>query len=146
MVLFKSTTPLWSSWWTRSSKNLYRLHSESWLIYYSFLDAQAVLLEGSLIDKSSESGIVSMHRLVQRAAIRRMSSEERENIFSLVVAILSANFPDTYSADIGHQVASWTCYERSLPHIASIVTTSEEFEIPEADSQPFAELLLRCSW
>ncbi|KAJ5543129.1 hypothetical protein N7461_009132 [Penicillium sp. DV-2018c] len=111
-----------------------------------FLDAQEALLQGALIDKSSESGIISMHRLVQRAAIRRMSTEERENMFSLAVAILTATFPNTYSADVGHQVASWTYCERSLHHIESIVKKSEEFEIFENANQPFAELLLRCSW
>lgn len=87
-----------------------------------------------------------MHRLIQRDVIRRMTDEERDKIFSLVVAILSANFPDTYSADIGHQVASWTSCERSLPHIESIVKQSEHFNIIQNQSQPFAELLLRCSW
>lgn len=87
-----------------------------------------------------------MHQLVQRAVIRRMSPEERRNIFSLTVAILSANFPDTYSTDIGHQIASWTYCERSLSHIESIVKKSEEFKIFEAENQSFAELLLRCSW
>lgn len=87
-----------------------------------------------------------MHRLIQRAVIRRMGVEEQEKIFSLVVAILSANFPDTYSADIGHQVASWTYCERSLPHIENVVKQSESFKIIKTVSQPFAELLLRCSW
>ncbi|KAJ5092021.1 hypothetical protein NUU61_006891 [Penicillium alfredii] len=75
-----------------------------------------------------------------------MSVEERESLFSLTVAILSANFPDTYSADVGHQVASWTKCERSLPHIESMVRKSKEFRIFENESQSFAELLLRCSW
>lgn len=105
-----------------------------------------MLLQGALIDKSSESGIISMHRLLQRAVIRRMSTEEREKIFLLAVDILSASFPDTYSADVGHQVASWNYCERSLPHMESIVRQSEHFRIVENGSQAFAELLLRCSW
>lgn len=87
-----------------------------------------------------------MHRLLQRAVIRRMSTEEREKMFSLAVGILSANFPDTYSADIGHQVASWNYCERSLPHMESIVKQSEHFRVFESESQSFAELLLRCPW
>lgn len=105
-----------------------------------------MLLQGALIDKSAESGIISMHRLVQRAVIRRMSTEEREKIFSLTIAVLTANFPDTYNDDVGHQAASWTYCERSLPHIESIVKKSEEFHIFENANQSFAELLLRCSW
>ncbi|KAJ5124771.1 uncharacterized protein N7515_008596 [Penicillium bovifimosum] len=53
---------------------------------------------------------------------------------------------DEIDADVGHQVASWTYCERSLPHIESIVKKSEEFKIFENANQSFAELLLRCSW
>ncbi|KAJ5173639.1 uncharacterized protein N7500_001570 [Penicillium coprophilum] len=111
-----------------------------------FLDAQEVLIQGALIDKSIESGIISMHRLVQRAVIRRMSVQERERIFSLAVTILAANFPDTYSADVGHQAASWALCERSLPHIESVVSKGAQFKLFEKGNQAFAELLLRCSW
>ncbi|RAK81445.1 TPR-like protein [Aspergillus fijiensis CBS 313.89] len=110
------------------------------------LDAQKALLQGALMDKSSDTGIVSVHRLVQRAVIQRMSIEEREATFAVVVAILAANFPDTYNADLGHQVKSWTYCERSLPHIESLVKKSQHFKISEHKSQNFAELLLRCSW
>lgn len=75
-----------------------------------------------------------------------MCTEEREKIFSLAVDILSASFPDTYSADVGHQVASWNYCEKSLPHMESIVKQSEHFRVFENGSQAFAELLLRCSW
>lgn len=105
-----------------------------------------MLLQGALIDKSTESGVISMHRLLQRAVIRRMSTEERERMFLLAVGILSANFPDTYSADVGHQAASWGYCERSLPHMENIVKQSEHFGVLENENQSFAELLLRCSW
>ncbi|KAL4735582.1 TPR-like protein [Aspergillus similis] len=111
-----------------------------------FLDAQEVLLHGALIDKSTETGDLSVHRLVQRAVIRRMDIKRREEISLLVIAILSANFPDTYSEDVGHQVASWLDSERSLPHIESLVQQIEHFKIFESTNQSFVELLLRCSW
>ncbi|CAP86729.1 Pc20g14000 [Penicillium rubens Wisconsin 54-1255] len=111
-----------------------------------FLDTQKELRQRSLIDKSSESGLISMHRLVQRAAIRRISTEEREGAFLLAMAIVAENFPDTYSADIGHQVASWKDCEKSLSHVGSIVDKGNEFKIFEEKNQRFAELLLRCSW
>ncbi|KAJ5260195.1 hypothetical protein N7505_009576 [Penicillium chrysogenum] len=111
-----------------------------------FLDTQKELRQRSLIDKSSESGLIFMHHLVQRAAIRRISTEEREGTFSLAMAIVAENFPDTYSADIGHQVASWKDCEKSLSHVGSIVDKGNEFKIFEEKNQRFAELLLRCSW
>ena len=105
-----------------------------------------MLLHGALIDKSTETGVLSMHRLIQRAVLRRLSIERREKICLLVVNILLANFPDTYSNDVGHQVASWIECERSLPHIESLVQQSEHFKVLVSASQSFAELLLRCSW
>ncbi|PYH93879.1 TPR-like protein [Aspergillus ellipticus CBS 707.79] len=97
----------------------------------TLLDAEEALLQGTLIDKSNESGIVSMHRLVQRAVIRH---------------ILKANFPDTYSAEVGHKVASWTRCEASLPHLENLTKQNEKFNIFPKDNQALAELLLRCSW
>lgn len=116
------------------------------LLLGSFLDAEQVLLQMSLIDKSIESGIICMHRLVQTAVMRRMSPQERQEIFSVLVNILATNLPDTYSADVGHQVSSWSRCERSLPHLESIVERNKDYKIFPDDNQPFAELLLRFCW
>ena len=110
------------------------------------MDAEQILLQISFIDKSVESGVIRMHRLVQTAVIRRMTSEERQQMFSILVEILGENLPDTYSPDIGHQVASWERCERSLSHLESIAQKNAEFSIIPGDNQPFAELLLRFCW
>ena len=89
---------------------------------------------------------MSIHRLIQTAVIRRMSAEERREIFSILVEILLVNFPDTYSADVGHQAASWASCEKSLPHLQSLVRQNDVYSIFSKDNQSFAELLLRCSW
>lgn len=83
---------------------------------------------------------------VQRAVISQVTTEEREEVFSLAIAILTTSFPDTHSADVGHQVASWVYCQRRIPHIESILEKSEEFKIFEDGNQSFAELLVRCSW
>jgi hypothetical protein len=88
---------------------------------YRLLDAEDLLLQGALIDKSHENEILSMHRLVQTAVIRRRDPEERRDYFDSVVDILSPSFPDTYSTDVGHQVASWIRCERSLPHLENLI-------------------------
>jgi hypothetical protein len=90
--------------------------------------------------------VLCIHRLVQTAVIRRMSNKEREAYFSAVVDILFPTFPDTYSADLGHQVASWTRCERSLPHLQHLVKQNEKFKVYAGNNQKFAELLLRCCW
>lgn len=116
------------------------------LMSFRLLDAEEALLQGALIDKSSKNSIMSMHRLIQRAIIRRMSPEEKKHYFSVVVEMLASSFPDTFSADVGHQAASWTRCERGLPHIENLVKQSKQHSIFVEDNQPFAELLLRCSW
>lgn len=110
------------------------------------MDAQKELLQGSLIRKSGESGIIYMPMFVQRAVICRMSAAQREEIFLLSIAILAANISDTYSTDIGHQVASWTKCENILPHVESIMSKGAESNIFQGENQQFAELLLRYSW
>ncbi|PLB46258.1 TPR-like protein [Aspergillus steynii IBT 23096] len=112
----------------------------------ALLDAEDVLLQGALIDKTNDGGIMSMHRLIQTAVIRRMNSVERQEIFSILVAVLLVNFPDTYSADVGHQAASWASCEKSLPHLQSLIKQNEAHCIFLKDNQAFAELLLRSSW
>ena len=105
-----------------------------------------MLLQEGLIDKSIETGIISIHRLIQRAIIRRMNLNEKERFFSLVVGMLASSFPDTFSADVGHQAASWTRCEEALPHIENLIKQSEQHHVFVKDNQPFAELLVRCCW
>ena len=66
-------------------------------------DAEEVLLQAALIDKSIEDAILSIHRLVEAAVIRRLNKEDQSKYFDVVVRILSWGFPDTWSEDIGHQ-------------------------------------------
>lgn len=113
---------------------------------YSLLNAEEVLLKSALIDKSSEDEILSLHRLIQTAVMRWMSVEERCKTFEAAVDILSWGFPDTYSADIGHQISAWARCEKCLPHIDHIVKQSKAYHVNSKDPQVFAELLLRCCW
>ncbi|RHZ68953.1 hypothetical protein CDV55_102531 [Aspergillus turcosus] len=110
------------------------------------LDAEELLLQAGLVQKSEENEVLSIHRLVQTAVIRRMSDKEREAYFGAVVDILFPTFPDTYSAELGHQVASWTRCERSLPRLQHLVKQNEGFKVYVGNNQKFAELLLRCCW
>ncbi|PKY06620.1 hypothetical protein P168DRAFT_316615 [Aspergillus campestris IBT 28561] len=73
-----------------------------------FVDAREALREDSLVNKSSESGIISMHRILQHDAISRMTLNQLKQVLYLSIDILSAHFPDTYSADVGYQAASWS--------------------------------------
>ncbi|KAL8781443.1 MAG: hypothetical protein Q9213_005995 [Squamulea squamosa] len=110
------------------------------------LDAEEVLLQNALIDKTSETGFLSIHRLVQAAVIRRLSSGEKVTCFDAVVRLLCWGFSDTFSEDVGHQHQSWENSEKCLPHIDHVIKIKEEYRIKPPDPQYYAQVLLRCSW
>jgi hypothetical protein len=118
---------------------------------HSFGDAQEVLLRAALIDKSAEDGVVSIHRLVQAAVIRRSSKSDRSRHFDAAIHILSHGFPDTWTKDTGHEFAAWTKdawtrYEKCLPHIVHLVKQAKKYGIQTRNIQRYGELLLPCSW
>ncbi|KAF2034858.1 hypothetical protein EK21DRAFT_97087 [Setomelanomma holmii] len=120
---------------------------------YSFLDdqmdlgdAEEILLITGLISKNAENAAVSVHRLIQKAILRAQSPETRKHILHVVIQLLLHKFPNTFSEDKSHQVASWVECEKNLPHVNHIVTLKETEYIEVIDPQAYGELLLRCSW
>ncbi|KAI0007592.1 hypothetical protein F4779DRAFT_642943 [Xylariaceae sp. FL0662B] len=109
-------------------------------------DAEQGLLQAALISKQFDRSILSIHRLVQSAAIRRLPEVDRLAYFDAAVELLSWGFPDTWSKDIGHQVNAWTKCEKCLPHIDHIAKMARRHTIKSNHIQRYAELLLRCSW
>ena len=110
------------------------------------LDAEEELLQVALLNKNSDNGLLSVHRLIQAAVMRRLSVEERRNYFAAVVQIVSWGFPDTWSQDVGHQHQSWENSEKCLPHVLHLAKQKEKFSIELSDADDFAQLLLRCCW
>lgn len=98
------------------------------------------------MDKSIEDAILSVHRLVQSAVIRRLTEGAQSNYFDVVVRILSWGFPDTWSEDIGHQFQSWTKCDKCLPHVDHLVKQAKRYNVSPHEVQLYGELLLRCSW
>lgn len=109
-------------------------------------DAEGTLLKSGLIDKDAETGLVSIHRLIQAAIIRNQSDGERRQYFHSAVRMLSWGFPDTWSQDIGHQIGAWWKCEKCLPHVHHLVDQRARHNIELEDPQQYGELLLRCSW
>ena len=110
------------------------------------LDAEEELLQGTLINKNSDAGFLSVHRLLQAAIMRKLSTEVRVGYFDAVVGFLCWGFPDTFSKDIGHQHQSWEICEKCLPHVDHVVTVQERYSIVSSDMEAFSQLLLRCCW
>lgn len=103
-------------------------------------------MKAALINKDAADRSLSIHRLIQKAALRRLDNTEKCKYFAVLVKLLSLGFPDTWSKDIGHQKEQWARCERYLPHVNNLVTIASE--TPALVSQPdeWADLLLRCSW
>lgn len=109
-------------------------------------DAEQELLKTALIDKSNEEPVLSVHRLVQAAVIRRLNQVEHSKFVDVIVRILNWGFPDTWSQDIGHQFQFWTKCEKCLPHVSNLVKQINGYSISPSNSELYGELLLRCSW
>ncbi|KAI1180884.1 hypothetical protein F4777DRAFT_177094 [Nemania sp. FL0916] len=109
-------------------------------------DAEQPLLRAALINKSIQQPILSLHRLVQNAAMHRLTNTDRLKYFDAAVYLLSWGFPNTWSKDIGHQVKAWEKCEKCLPHIDNLAKLVKRYSIRSSHSQQYAELLLRCSW
>ena len=105
------------------------------------LDAEEPLLQVALINKNIDTGILSVHRLIQAAVTRRLSGEEKSKCFAAVIEILTSGFPDTWSQDVG-----WGTSEKCLPHVLHLVKQKERDRLAPTDPNSFAQLLLRCCW
>jgi hypothetical protein len=118
---------------------------------HSFGDAEEVLLRAALIEKSAEDHVVSMHRLVQAAVVRRSSESDRSKHFHAAIRILSHGLPDIWTKDTGNIFAAWTKdawtgYEKCLPHAVHLVKQAKKYGIQTRNAQRYGELLLPCSW
>ena len=97
--------------------------------HLDLLDAEEALLEVTLINKSSDTGQLSVHRLIQAAVIRRLSAQDRTNYLDAVIRILCWGFPDTWTEDVGHQHQSWENCEMCLPHVDHIIKQKIKYQI-----------------
>ncbi|KAI1407008.1 hypothetical protein F5Y13DRAFT_207064 [Hypoxylon sp. FL1857] len=109
-------------------------------------DAEQPLLQAALINKTMEKPLITVHRLIQSATIRRLPTPDWSRYFDAVIQLLSWGFPDTWSKDIGHQINAWVKCEKCLPHIGHLAKLSKKHGIRPGSAQQYAELLLRCSW
>lgn len=109
-------------------------------------DASEDLLRAALVNRVGETAVLTIHRLVQSAARKRLSKPEGVKIFDAVVHMLCWGFPDHSKVDIGHQVAAWARCEKCLPLVNHLVGLSELQKKTAGNQQKYADLLLRCSW
>ncbi|KAF4546901.1 Hypothetical protein D9617_106g078150 [Elsinoe fawcettii] len=109
-------------------------------------DAEEDLLRAGLIYKEAENAVLSVHRLVQDMVIRSLEQAEKANVLKFTTCLLTNGFPDTHSADPGHQFATWASCEATLPHVLQLVRVQKRYKIDLSMRDRFAELLRRCAW
>jgi hypothetical protein len=100
----------------------------------------------ALIDRSATDETLTVHPLIQDAAIQHLSSEERTEYFDNVILLLIAELPDTVNTVTGHQFKAWPKYKLYLPHVNFLMALSKKYSLQATDSEKFAELILRCCW
>ena len=116
------------------------------LIRTSLGDAEEELLEAALMRKDVETGMLSVHRLIQSATLRRMTLDKRVARTDVMVKLLTWAFPDTWSVDVGHQISSWARAEKCIAHAVHLTVLRKSSAINIGDRKNYGELLLRCSW
>jgi len=112
----------------------------------SFLDAKEPLLKAALIDRSSETESLTIHRLVQAAVMRRLTEDEKVEYFDVAITILSNGFPNTWNTVTSHQFTAWAKCELCLPHVNFLIEQSKKYCLKARDPKKFSELILRCCW
>ncbi|KAJ9144548.1 Tetratricopeptide repeat-containing [Pleurostoma richardsiae] len=109
-------------------------------------DASEELLRAALIQRARASSVLSIHRLVQSAARKRLDRFWSDKFLDAVVHMLCWGFPDHSSTDIGHQILAWARCEKCLPHVNHLVDLVRRSGTTPQDRQKYADLLLKCSW
>ncbi|KAI0539526.1 hypothetical protein GGR58DRAFT_500174 [Xylaria digitata] len=97
------------------------------------------LLSQGLVNKSTHSGVFTMHRLVQAMTIQMMTVEEKRATFQLALTLLDAAIP--IRANRGQ-------FDRALPHVQRLESLRQELKI-EPDpvlAYQLGSVLERTSW
>jgi len=103
-------------------------------------------MRAALIQRAGATSALSIHRLVQSAARKRLDKPSTFKFFDAVVHMLCWGFPDHSSTDIGHQISAWSRCEKCLPHVNHLVELVKRYGASSANQQKYADLLLRCGW
>ncbi|KAH9909742.1 P-loop containing nucleoside triphosphate hydrolase protein [Xylariomycetidae sp. FL2044] len=109
-------------------------------------NAEQGLLQAALISKNVDSGILSVHRLVQTSAFRGLHSTLPAFYRQAAIALLMSSFPGTDCMDIGERLRSWKRSDDRLRHVQHIIKLTKQHAIKDSPDIAYGQLLLRCSW
>lgn len=85
---------------------------------FRFEKAKLELLDLSLIKINVETGLISIHRLVQQAYFDQMTAEARLSAFHVICALLRKAFPDREGET--HLFKRWAICEQLHQHVQAL--------------------------
>ncbi|ETN43596.1 uncharacterized protein HMPREF1541_02755 [Cyphellophora europaea CBS 101466] len=113
-----------------------------------YLDARTDLLKASLIQRDKTAGRLTIHRLVQEAAIFHFPTGRLGTMISLVIDVLAAKWPypeDRYT----HDPELFNDFETVAPHIAKLqvlYNQNNSFSMDFQTMRKLCELLQQGGW
>jgi hypothetical protein len=96
----------------------------NFLIWHSFDDTVAELVDSSLISVNSDTSVMSIHRLIQAAFWDRVEHDDRREHFATALHLISAEFPSKNAA--GHMYDRHHKCQPLAQHIIGFVDRYQE--------------------
>ena len=85
---------------------------------FSFEEAKLELLYLSLIKINPNTGLISIHRLIQEAYLDQMSHESRLSAFTMIFSLLRKSFPPRDGHT--HLYKRWAICEQLCQHVQAL--------------------------
>lgn len=108
-------------------------------------DAVDVLANYALINR--EGGVISLHRLVQKAFFFSLSDSERQEVFEAAVKLINSAFPKQINAR--PLLDCWHVCQKYIQHaitLAQIFQKHKQSRFPIQTLPELSEMLKNCVW
>lgn len=112
----------------------------------AYVAARTELTSTSLVKRNVKTQELTIHRVVQDAAMASMDAKRLTNAFRLALSMLSAAWPDS---NFDFSMERWKLSEPLLPHVLRCVSQYEMSQTLQASqdfNNEFAELLQNAGW
>ncbi|KAJ0413768.1 hypothetical protein BJY00DRAFT_296307 [Aspergillus carlsbadensis] len=114
----------------------------------TFEPARTGLLRSSLIRRLKNEKAIRIHRVIQDAALARMSPVQLSQAFTALVQLVDATWPRG-AYQWSHEVKHWVLSSRLMPHIErlrQLYMGTDRPNLPHSVSEQFAKLLVDAAW
>ncbi|KAF2468654.1 uncharacterized protein BDR25DRAFT_335130 [Lindgomyces ingoldianus] len=105
-----------------------------------------LITKTSLICRLTTSKSISMHRLVKFAMLIRVPEDEQTLYLDNAIQLLYHAFPNTWDQrgpQQGHGWRSWETCSAIVPHLSSLMSLQNQYNMKATNTEVFAELIFR---